>query len=220
MRTFLVDDHALLVGIMARWLRIIPSVEYAGHAENGADALKFLDSHPVDLLITDLRMPGMRGEELIATATSRMPELKVMVLSAYCTPFIVQQLSSLDIQAFLEKNCTMDEFAAVLESLAAGGRFYSAHYRQILGDIHGHRDSAFNILGKKEIAVLRALASGESDQEVAEHLHITEATVQSHSRNIRHKLGLHNRIDLMRYAWTWGLADPSPLQESAGKPEK
>jgi two-component system, NarL family, nitrate/nitrite response regulator NarL len=208
-RVFLIDDHPIVREGFARALTDAPDIVVVGQAETAADALKEAPFTSPDVILVDLNMPDRDGIELIGALHARMPDVKLLVLSAYDDEFRVAEALRAGAHGYLVKTSKMDEVIDGIRRSAAGGAALSA---RIAGAVvramrkpSGQGSGALDALTTRERQVLRLLAMGVSTREAAARLTISPKTVETHRVRIYEKLGARSVIDLTRIAVRTGL---------------
>ncbi|MBI2916925.1 MAG: response regulator transcription factor [Chloroflexi bacterium] len=213
MRVLIVDDHNLFRDGVASLLAA-RGFQVVGQANDGEEALvKARDLRP-DLVLMDIRMPRMGGLEATRLLKAEMPEVKVVMLTASADEVDLFEAIKSGAQGYLLKDLKADAFFSLLSGLEKGEAPISprmaAHMldefsRLAKGKKPGESGT---VLSEREEEVLRLVAQGDTNKEVAAALYISENTVKYHLRNILDKLHLENRAQVVAYAARRGLAGP------------
>jgi len=187
-RVLAVDDHQLIRVGMATLLDPESDLKLVGEASNGREAIvKFRECRP-DVTLMDLQMPEMSGFDAILAIRNEFPEARIIVLTTYAGDIQARRAIKAGAQAYLLKNLMHKELLQTIRAVHAGHRAMSA---EVAAEVAGH--SSDEALSPKEIDVLRLIAIGTANKEIAVQLSITEETVKSRVKNILGKLGANDR---------------------------
>lgn len=216
-RVLLVDDEALLRVAFSLLLRTQPGLEPVGEATNGAEAVRLAAELRPDVVLMDVRMPGMDGIAATARIVRERPETRVLLL----TTFDLDEYAFAGLRAgasgFLLKNALPDELLAAIRDVAAGDAVVSPRVTRRLLETFGHHlpatgeGSAARVdrLSEREQEVLVRVARGQSNTEIAASLHVAEATVKTHVSRVLAKLELRDRVQIVIFAYENRLVRPS-----------
>jgi DNA-binding NarL/FixJ family response regulator len=206
------DDQPMMRAGFKAVLEATGAVEVVGEAATGEEAIVAAGEHSPDVVLMDIEMPGMDGIE----ATRRLPRQRVLILTTFgLDEYIVDALRA-GASGFLLKDAPTQDVVDAVRSVAAGDAVLSpAVTRQLLDQV-GRRlpaavsrsPAALADLTDREREVLRLLAAGLSNAELAEALYLSEATVKTHVSNLLGKLGLRDRVQAVIYAYETGLIQP------------
>jgi two-component system response regulator FixJ len=191
---FFVDDEPSVRKVVARTLKCLGS-DICCFAD-GETCLEQLRCKRCDLLITDVKMPGMDGIELLIEAKGVCPWLPVLVVTGYGDIPTAVKAVKLGAADFIEKPLERESFLSAVESL--------------LNQLTGGDPLLGQPLSKTEMKVLRLILDGSNSREVARLLHRAPRTIEDHRHNIMHKLGVHNPIELVKRAAGMGLVELPP----------
>ena len=210
-RVYLIDDHPIVREGFARALTDAPDIVVVGQADTAALALKEAPFTQPDVILVDLNMPDRDGIELIGALHARMPEVKLLVLSAYDDEFRVAEALRAGAHGYLVKTSRMAEVIEGVRRIAAGGAALSP---KITGAVlramtkrTGQANGALDALTTRERQVLRLLASGISTREAAARLTISPKTIETHRVRIYSKLGCKSAVELTRIAVRTGMIE-------------
>ncbi len=199
-RILVVDDHALMrVGLVAS-IGGEPDMEIVAAASNGKEAVEFFRQHRPDITLMDLKMPVMGGVEAIQAIRGECPSAKVIVLSTYEGDDDIFRALEAGATSYLLKDTLAEDLVRVIREVFAGGRPLPAPVAKRLADRLLHPD-----LTARELDVLRLIARGMRNKEIAAQLGIGEETTQGHVKNILSKLGLHDRTEAVAVAVRRGI---------------
>jgi DNA-binding NarL/FixJ family response regulator len=197
-----VDDHPLLLDGIKAALSEQPDMKLVAEAMNGRDAIELFKVHQPDVTLMDLQMPGMSGLETLREILSRWPEARIVVLTTYRGD--AQVMSSLKSGAygFMLKGMMRKELRETIRAVYAGRRVVPPEIACELA-MHAGEDA----LSPREIQVLRELARGNANREIAQILNVTEGTVKAHMKSIIAKLGAKDRTHAVMLALKRGILE-------------
>jgi two-component system response regulator NreC len=203
-RILLVDDHAVLRAGLRLLLEREEGLLPVGEAASAEEALRSLPRLQPDVVVTDIEMPGMGGLEGVAQIRARMPEARILVLSMHDQAHDVREAFDAGADGYLPKAAADEDLVRAIRAVAAGERYVHPSLGAALASPTAGGGPLAE-LTVREREILRLLALGHTNQEIAEQLSISINTVQAHRSHIIDKLNLHSRADLMRYAVRVGL---------------
>jgi len=201
LRVVAVDDHQLMLDAIRITLEDADAIELVGEALSGSEALPVIARTQPDIVLLDIRMPNMDGLACLGKIRERHPDVKVVILSGIDEPEQIRTALEQGACAFVVKHVDPRDLASALRQAAAGTVF------QVLDSGDSGEDNAAKAAGitESELRVLRSLAQGMSNKQIAGKLFITEQTVKFHLTNIYRKLQVSNRTEATRYAYQHGL---------------
>jgi NarL family two-component system response regulator LiaR len=195
-RIVLADDHALVRSGIVYSLQGYDDLEAVGQAASGEEALRLVEQLHPDVVLMDLLMPGMGGSAAIKVLHERFPEVPVLALSSYQEGEMVQQALQAGAIGYLLKDVEVEELVKSIRLAHKGMPTLAPAAAQTLVHEVARRPPALgHDLTEREREVLGLLAAGLSNQQIAERLVITPATVKFHTRSIRSKLGTSSRTE-------------------------
>jgi DNA-binding NarL/FixJ family response regulator len=209
-RVMLVDDHPLIREAIGHLIAGAPEFELIGEAADGTECLARIDELHPDILILDIAMPEMNGEQVARELRRRHPELKIIALSGYTDRQFVRAMTKAGAKGYVVKSASGRELIHALRAVASGKHYLSP---EVTGAVMTLLEEAApsaglsqpQTLGKREKEVLKLIAEGQRSATIAAQMGIAVATVEAHRRNILRKLQLHNIADLTRYALRHGI---------------
>jgi two-component system response regulator NreC len=210
-RIVLCDDHAVLRGGLRALLAGEPGLEVVGEAGDGAEGVERVVALRPDVALLDITMPGMDGIAAARAIHRLAPEVKVLMLTMHDDPEYLFQALEAGAAGYVLKRAADVDLVEAIRQVVLGEAFLApAAARVLIADYLTRRDRgdlplAVEALTPREEEVLRFLAEGYTNQEVAERLIVSVKTVETHRAHILGKLGLRKRAELVRYARTHGL---------------
>jgi DNA-binding NarL/FixJ family response regulator len=207
-RLLIVDDHPVVRDGLSSMFARDPGFEVLGEAADGNEAIRLAQALDPDVILMDLRMPGMDGLTAIAELTRQGIAAHVLVLTTYDTDSHVLPAIEAGATGYLLKDAPRDELLRAVRAAADGQAVLSPSVAtRLMGRI---RAAGVGPLSQREFEVLQLVAAGTTNREAAAKLFITEATVKSHLLNIYGKLGVSDRAAAVAAAFNRGLLTPEP----------
>jgi DNA-binding NarL/FixJ family response regulator len=202
-RVLLTDDDPLVRAGLSLMLGGSAGLEIVGEAANGQEAVDRVRRGGVDVVLMDLRMPGMSGVQAIAALRERAPAIRVLVVTTFDSEADVLPAIEAGATGYLLKDATPDELLRAVHAAHAGE---STLAPSVVGQLMGRvRRPSGPALSKRELEVLRHVADGAANREVARRLFISEASVKTHLLHIYDKLGVRDRAAAVGEAYRRGL---------------
>ncbi|MFD1938565.1 MULTISPECIES: response regulator [Nonomuraea] len=216
-RVIVVDDQQIVREGLVALLGLLDDVEVVGAAGDGEGALRLLAETSADVVLMDLRMPVMDGVEATQRITRQHSQVAVLVLTTYADDDSIAAALRSGARGYLTKDAGRAEIAAALRATASGqSTFDTAVSRRLvaamlrLGPLHPVPPDRWGNPGgltPREIEILKLIAQGMTNQQIATSLFIGESTVKTHINNAFAKIGARSRSDATRYAYRHGLAE-------------
>lgn len=206
-RVFIVDDHQVVIDGLSSILSEDDNIEVCGTAQNGKEALHQLESVSPDVLLLDINMPEMDGIEVIKALRVKAYETKVLVLTMHNNPQFTKQLIHLEVEGCLLKNAGKKELIYAINGINNGGKYFGEDVTTtLLADVKRVEDVVEKVqLTKREVEIIRLIASEFTTNEIAVELAISSHTVDTHRKNIVNKLAVKNTAGLVKFAIENGL---------------
>jgi DNA-binding NarL/FixJ family response regulator len=199
-RLILVDDHQIVLDGLRSLLDKDPSFDVMGAFSDPEKALAYLSVQTPDILLTDYSMPRMSGLDLIRKAKALHPAIKSVLLSMHDEPSVVKEAMKQGINGFLLKNIQQVELKEALRKIYSGLMYISAEITTQL--LHHHLvDESESTLTERELEILKLITKEFSNKKIADELHISERTVETHRKNIFRKTGTSSLVGLIKYAY-------------------
>jgi DNA-binding NarL/FixJ family response regulator len=187
-RVLSVDDHPLLREGIAALIGIQSDMQLIGEASNGREALEQFRIHHPDITLMDLQMPEMSGIDAISAIRGEFPGARIIVLTTYSGDFQISRALKAGARGYLLKGMLRQELLETIRAVHAGQKRLSS---EAAAEIAEHATD--DVLTPREIDVLRLIAKGNANKEIAGQLSLSEETVKGHVKNILAKLGVHDR---------------------------
>ncbi|MEV4710622.1 response regulator transcription factor [Micromonospora sp. NPDC049374] len=208
-RLLIVDDHPVVRDGLRGMFAGDPGFEVVGEAADGAEALTMAARHRPDVVLMDLRMPGMDGVTAIGRLVDADNPAKVLVLTTYDTDADVLPAIEAGATGYLLKDAPRDELVRAVRAAARGESVLSPSVAgRLMGRLRTPRQSTEEPLSQRELEVLTLVARGSSNREAAARLFISEATVKTHLLHVYAKLGVNDRAAAVAAAYDRGLLTP------------
>jgi DNA-binding NarL/FixJ family response regulator len=200
-RIVLADDHVLIRQGLGKLIDGVDDLQVAGEAGDGVELLALLDATPADLVILDISMPKMRGIEAIRAIRREHPAVKLLVLTMH--PEYLHQALAAGADGYLVKEDADRELYSAIGAIRQARKYVSP---RLMRELPGAVEYLAEPLSMRETEVLKLIAAGKSNREIADLLSISVRTAEAHRASILAKLGLKNTADLVRYAIEKGYA--------------
>ena len=210
-RVLIVDDHAVVRSGLRLLLGQEPDIEPVGEAGTGREAVFEARTLKPDVILLDVVMPDQGGLDVLPTLRREHPETKVLVLSMQDDPRYVREAFAAGARGYVLKEAADAEVVAAVREVARGGRYVNPELgaRLLAAEAEAERRVEEDPLSDREREVLRLLALGHTNQEIAGQLYISVRTAETHRAHIMQKLRLQTRAELVRFALDEGLLDES-----------
>jgi DNA-binding NarL/FixJ family response regulator len=208
-RLLIADDHDVVRAGLKSLLGDVRDIDIVAEAADGDEAIRLARRHRPDVVMLDVRMPGTDGLAVLGHLRADLPATAVLMFSSYDNPTYIARAMALGAAGYLVKNAPRDEIVSAIRRVAAGESLWSREgLRKITGALSTPRASGEleAPLTKRESEVLRQLALGLSNKEIAQALNISYETVKEHVQHILRKLGVADRTQAAVWAVRKGLA--------------
>jgi two-component system, NarL family, response regulator len=201
-RVLAVDDHPLLREGIAALIGNQSDMQLIGEASNGREALELFRTHHPDITLMDLQMPEMSGIDAISAIRGEFPDARIIILTTHAGDFQISRALKTGARGYLLKGMLRQELLETIRAVHAGQKRLSS---EAAAEIAEHATD--DVLTPREIDVLRLIAKGNANKEIAEQLSLNEETVKSHVKNILAKLGVHDRTHAVTTGLKRGIID-------------
>jgi two-component system, NarL family, nitrate/nitrite response regulator NarL len=207
-RILIVDDHTMFLDGITEIIKNTSLYDVVETASCGDDALEIISNTTIDLVITDLRMKNMDGNELSKVLKTKYPNIKILVVSMHNDHSLINQLLENGVSGYILKNTGKQELLAAIHDINCGKTYFGEEVKSnfINSKVVGLNSSDENIpLTKREKEVLNLIALEHTTNEMAEKLFISLNTVETHRKNILKKFKVRNSIGIVKRAIELGL---------------
>jgi DNA-binding NarL/FixJ family response regulator len=201
-QVFLADDHGLMLQAVRLALEPHPEIEIVGEARSGSEVLPRVAETRPDIVLLDIRMPGLDGLQVLDRLQKLYPETKVVMLSGVDEPGLAEEALRRGAKAFLGKGIDPADVAPVLHQVSEGTLVTESFGAP---GIAGAAADEFGLTGR-ESEILEQVASGQSNKQIAGKFWLSEQTIKYHLTNVYRKLGVSSRTEAARFAYEHGLA--------------
>lgn len=212
-RIVVADDHTLIRRGIVGLLNAQPDMEVVGEASNGREALDSAVRLSPDVVLMDIGMPGTNGLEATREIRKQVPAAQVLILTVHDREDYLFQALRAGASGYILKGADVQDLLTAVRSVKIGQIYlYPTVTKKLLADYlrraeTGEDRASFDGLTEREREVLQLIAGGKTTPEIAQDLHLSPHTVQTHREHIMEKLNLHRKADLIKYAIRSGLVD-------------
>ena len=204
-KVILVDDHPVISIGLEHIISLEDDIEIAGKAINGSDALTLVETRDVDVVATDISMPGMNGFDVAELIKKAKPEIKIIFITMYDNIDYVERARAMGIDGYILKEDAPDVFLKVIRNVVAG----FIDFRITPTKTVNSAGTRILNLSNRETQIVTLIAKGNSTRQIAEKLGIAVKTVNCHRSNIRFKLKAKSSVDIYNLAYKYKLVDPN-----------
>lgn len=207
-RVLIVDDHPFMRAGLAQLIDRQPGLVVSGEAGDPAAAMTELDRAPVDLVLTDISMPGRSGIEFIKDLQATRPELPILVVSMHDELIYAERVLRAGARGYIMKEAGGENLLAAIKRVLDGEVYVSPKMSaRILDGLSGRKprgsQSPIEKLTDREFEVFQLIGQGKSTRDIAKQLHLSSKTVDVHRGHVKEKLGLSDTTSLVRHAVRW-----------------
>jgi DNA-binding NarL/FixJ family response regulator len=194
-RVFVVDDHPMVIEGLRSMLLQQENIQWMGYATNAASCLGFFVNHKTDVVLLDINLPDQNGMDLCKLIKAKNPEVKIIALSNYDQLSYLEQMKANGASGYLLKNTSVNELMTAIQIVVEGGGWWKR-----LDQLTQDQATQGMMLTRREKEVLKLIADGLTNQEIADKLFVSASTVDSHRKNLISKLHVKNTAALVRTA--------------------
>ena len=210
-RIMVADDHGVLRAGLRALLNSEPDFEVVGEAADGQTAVRLAEELRPDVALLDLSMPGLDGIQVTRQLKQTLPDTRMLILTVHEDEGLLREAIKAGASGYIVKRAVESELISAIRAICAGSLYvHPSMTRALLKDISPSlipEENPSEPLTSREIDVLRLIAQGHTNRQVADVLHISVRTVESHRANLMGKLGLASRAELVRYAMEHNLLE-------------
>lgn len=208
-KVHIADDHQILIDGVKAVLNIEPNIEVVGFSLNGIQVLEWFSSNKADVLILDINMPELDGIEVLKKLKNNKNKPEIIVLSSYDDIKLVKEVLQMGAKGFVPKKSAGEHIVNAVYKVAEGNQYFTDDVKEKMmqtllnGQVknEGSQDGVLiSSLTKREVQVLKLVAQQYSTREIAEELHISESTVETHRKNLMKKVKVKNSVGLAIFA--------------------
>jgi DNA-binding NarL/FixJ family response regulator len=209
MRILIADDHSIVRSGLRTLLESHEGLEVIAEADNGTDARDLAISEQPDLAILDVKMPGLTGLQATREIREKAPDVAVLILSMHDEDRYLFEALKAGASGYVLKRAADTDLLNAIEAVQRGEPFLTPEAQQaLIKDVLGQGESHKEELTPREQEVVKLVAEAHTNKEIAELLGLSEKTVENHRSNAMRKLGMRDRVELVRYAIRRGLIEP------------
>ncbi|MBO7382054.1 MAG: response regulator transcription factor [Muribaculaceae bacterium] len=202
----LVDDHSLFcLAMKALFDKNDSEIRIVFYTDDIEELLAYITDNEIDVILLDIIMPKVSGIEALRRIKAHDAEMPVVMLSASSSQDIIQEAIQNGADGFLSKQADVHEIISAATSAAEGVHYYGKDIAQLIYDIKVSKSDVHIQLSKREQEVVELCSEGLTCHEIAERLFISPRTIETHKNAIFKKLGIHNSVELVRYAINHGI---------------
>jgi len=196
-KVFITDDHYMVIEGIRSLLQHEPAIEWMGHASNAESCLAYLQHHQPDIILMDINMPGKSGIDLCKEVKEKYSSTFVIGLSTFNQQSFIHKMMENGASGYVLKNATQSELMEAITTVAKGKTYLSDEAAAALRKVE---TSAIPLITRREKEVLELIAEGLTNGEIAEKLFISNATVDTHRKNLLIKFQTKNTASLIKTA--------------------
>ena len=205
-KILIADDHAILRDGIVSLLQSEEAFTVAGTAGNGYEVMELISQHAYDVCLLDINMPGLNGMETAKLIREKKPGIKIIMLTTYNDREIISEMVHTGVSGYLLKNSDKKELVEAVHKVMSGRHYFSEEVENIiLQGLTAQRSGETVTLTERELEVIQLLAREYTNDKIAQELHISYRTVETHRKNIMQKTKAHNLAGLLKYAYSKGL---------------
>jgi DNA-binding NarL/FixJ family response regulator len=217
----LADDHHVVRQALRLLLETEPQFAVVGEASDGLEAVSLAERLKPDVLVLDLMMPGLGGNEVTEQVVKRSPNTRVVLLSMHVNEAHVLEALRKGASGFVRKDATAADLIRAIQDVAGGHLYLSPPFSDKAIQAYRQRAEAaatdpYDTLSSREKEVLHLAAEGLGNTELGRRLGISPRTAETHRAHVMRKLGLHRQVDLVRYALRKGILPPDETGGAVG----
>ncbi|EPC03394.1 response regulator [Litchfieldella anticariensis FP35 = DSM 16096] len=215
-KVLVADDHHLVRTSIARMLDAEEGFAVVGEAADGEEAIALARRHRPDIVLMDIRMPGVSGLEATRKITKGMSDIKVVVLTAFLEENFAERLLNAGASGFISKGTELGDMVAALRAVFSGQRYISPEIAQrvVLAKVDA-QDNPFDTLSHRELQVAMMIVNCQTVSDISDRLFLSPKTVNTYRYRIFEKLGVHSDVELTHLGLRHGLVDGYRREEEA-----
>lgn len=200
-KLFIADDHYMVIEGIRSLLVNEKGIEWMGHAMNAASCMAFLNEQQPDVLLLDINMPDKSGIDLCAEIKEKFPNINIIGLSSFNQLSYIQKMLDNGASGYLLKNAGKEEILEAIESVMLGEKYLSSEAATVIRE---NKNTKIPVITRREKEVLQLIAEGLTNNQIADKLFISAATVDTHRTSLLSKFEVKNTANLIRLATQHG----------------
>jgi len=208
-KVLIADDHQLFREGLINLLSSSKEIDIIAHADNGKDAYEKAIIYNPDVILMDISMPVMNGEESTRLVKKQNPSIKVIALTMHSDKHYIKTMLEAGVDGYLFKNCTYNQLIEAIKTVVAGEKYLSGDITETLIDDYLNTENSSenkeSELTEREMDVLKLYAEGKTTREISEALFVSIKTVGTHRQHIMEKLDIKTTVEMIRYALKKGI---------------
>jgi len=208
-KVLIADDHQLFRQGLINLLSESQEINLVGHADNGKDAYEKAVIYSPDVILMDISMPVMGGEEATRLVKKQMPQVKVIALTMHSDKHYIKSMLEAGVDGYLFKNCTYNQLIDAIKTVSSGKKYLSGDITETLINdyLNKETDKENNQseLTERELDVLKLYAEGKTTREISDTLFVSIKTVGTHRQHIMEKLDIKTTVEMIKYALKKGI---------------
>jgi len=208
-KTLIVDDHKIILDSLSLLIGLMDNIEVVATINDSREVIPYLQSHKIDVLMTDLNMPYMTGIELSQKVREVYPDMNILMLTVNDNPSLISDAYKMGIKGYIMKKAKREELEQAIKTVARGDLYYGQEVMKTLFSDNGQEQTneKLKLLTEREIEIIRLISQEKSSSDIAKELFITKGTVEVHRSKIFKKLGVRNVVGVIKFAMKYKLID-------------
>ena len=199
------DDHKILLEGIVSLLESEGSFDVAATAGNGYEVMELVNKNNYDVCLLDINMPQLDGMEAAKLIKATKPGIRIIMLTTYNDKEIISELVHIGVSGYLLKNSGKSELVEAIKKVMSGRYYFSAEVEDIIMQgVAEKKDTQVILLTEREIEIVKLLGKEYTNEKIANELHISYRTVETHRKNIMQKTKSHNLAGLLKHAYSRG----------------
>jgi DNA-binding NarL/FixJ family response regulator len=199
-RVFIVDDHPVVIEGIHSLLQQEKDIQWAGQAMTAESCLGYFVNNTANVVLMDISMPGMGGEELCKLMKEKYPGVFILGLSTFNQGLYIKKMMENGASGYILKNSSKEELVEAIRAVNDGGIYFSGEAGQALAEYQRSSKSELPMLTSREKEILGLIAEGYTNPQIAEKIFLSSFTVDSHRKNLLAKLNVKNTATLIKLA--------------------
>ncbi len=199
-RVFIVDDHPVVIEGIHSLLQYEKDIEWAGQAMNAQSCIGFFVNNTADIIMMDINLPDTNGVDLCAIMKEKYPGIFILGLSTFNQGLYIKKMMENGASGYILKNSSKEELLTAIHAVCKGDIYFSGEVGEALRQYQKSSETEIPALSRREKEVLKLIAEGYTNPQIAEKLFVSPFTVDSHRKNLLAKLNVKNTASLVRLA--------------------